>query len=117
MLLLIPAVGLIWHRGGKYVLPAAYGITMCLGLFGLFFHSQGHILQSLVELFSVWSNDLQTGAAIKAEHPPLIAPLAFVGLGTIGLLFSVETPVEIYEAWHRNKSGSQARQLNNESLL
>ncbi len=87
MLIVIPFATWLWGRGGSKVLLGCYCLTMCLGVFGLIVHSEGHLLQRLGEIFSVWSSTLQDGAAIKAHHPPLLAPAAFAGLGAIGLLF------------------------------
>jgi hypothetical protein len=92
MLALIPLCAFLWHRGGKSVLMATYGAAMMLGLLGLIFHSEGHLLERLLELLSVWTLDLQTSGGLVVEHPPLLAPLAFVGLGFIGLLFCVSLP-------------------------
>jgi hypothetical protein len=54
-------------------------------------------MQRLIEVFSVWSSPLQAGATIKALHPPLLAPAAFIGLGSIGLLFSANEKPDIRE--------------------
>jgi hypothetical protein len=95
MLMAIPAATLRWHRGGKIVLLGCYCLTACLGVVGLVFHSEGHLIQRLVEVFSVWWSTLQTGATIKALYPPLLAPAAFMGLGFIGLLLSVTEKPEV----------------------
>lgn len=87
MLIVIPLATWLWDGGGKRVLWACYCLTMCLGILGLVVHSEGHLIQRLSEIFSVWSSTLQDGAALKAHHPPLLAPAAFAGLGAIGLLF------------------------------
>src|SRR5271163_2627550 len=87
MLMVIPIATLLWDRGGNSVLVGCYCLTACLGILGLIFHSEGHLVQRLIEVFSVWSSTLQTGAAVKALHPPLLAPAAFMGLGSVGLLF------------------------------
>ena len=89
-LLVIPPATLLWDRGGKIVLMGCYCLTVCLGFLGFVFHSEGQMIQRLTELFIVWSSTPQTGAAVKALHPPVLAPLAFMGLGSIGLLFSAD---------------------------
>jgi len=91
MLVLIPLAGLLWHRGGKKFLIVAYALTMCLGLLGLVFHSEGHLLQRLEEMFVVWTSSPQTGASVKVLAPPLLAPCAFLGLGSIGILFCMQS--------------------------
>jgi hypothetical protein len=97
MLVVIPLATWLWGRGGKKVLCGCYCLTMCLGLLGLVFHSEGHFIQRLSEIFSVWLSTLQDGAAIKAHHPPLLAPAAFAGLGAIGLLFCLEKKSDLPE--------------------
>jgi hypothetical protein len=97
MLVVIPIATHFWDRGGKKVLVGSYCLTACLGILGLVFHSEGHFMQRLFEVFSVWWSTLQTGAAIKAPHPPLLAPAALMGLGSIGLLFSVNEKPNIRE--------------------
>jgi len=95
MLMVIPTASVLWERGGKSTLLGCYCLTVCLGVLGLYFHSEGHLLPRLIELFTVWSSNLQTGAAIKALHPPLLAPAAFIGLGSIGFLFCISENQDI----------------------
>jgi len=97
MLVVIPVATLFWDRGGKSIIFCCYCLTACIGILGLIFHSEGHLLQRLMEVFSVWSSSLKTGAAIKALHPPLLAPAAFIGLAFIGILFCVSEKTDIYE--------------------
>jgi len=97
MLMVIPIATLLWDRGGNSVLVGCYCLTACLGILGLIFHSEGHLVQRLIEVFSVWSSTLQTGAAVKALHPPLLAPAAFMGLGSVGLLFLAKEKLDIRE--------------------
>jgi hypothetical protein len=90
MLVLIPLAGMLWERGGRHVLIATYLVCMLLGLLGLFFHAEGHLLQRLGEIFSVLTTSPEVGSSVKALHPPLLAPGAFCGLGLIGLIFCVQ---------------------------
>jgi hypothetical protein len=43
-----------------------------------------------MEMMQVWLIPPDMGAQIISHHPPILAPLAFVGLGLIGLLFCFE---------------------------
>jgi hypothetical protein len=92
MLVVIPLSAMIWRKGGKSLLMASYGLAIVLGLVGMIFHSEGHFLERVNELLLVWMSDLKTGAAVVGNHPPLLAPSAFVGLGFIGLLFCMSSP-------------------------
>jgi cytochrome bd-type quinol oxidase subunit 2 len=89
MMVAIPVATFLWDKGGKKALLGLYFVTSCLGAVGLFFHAEGHLWPRLIELFTVWTSSLQTGAAIKANHPPLLAPAAFMGLGLIGALLAL----------------------------
>lgn len=93
MLVVIPVVSWLASIGARRTLMGCYVLTMCLGVFGLIVHSDGHLFERLNELVSVWTSSLQAGAEIKAHHPPLLAPAAFTGLGLIGLLFCVNEKV------------------------
>lgn len=87
MIYLIPIAGIFWHKGGKQILVCAYFLTMIMGALGLYFHSEGHLIQRLMELTRVWLIPPHQGAEIAAHYPPVLAPLAFIGLGSIGLIF------------------------------
>ena len=89
MLAAIPLLNWMSSTFTRRALLGCYLIALCLGLFGLIVHSEGHLLERLNELVAVWTSSLQAGAEIKAHHPPLLAPLAFTGLGLIGVLFCV----------------------------
>lgn len=91
MLAIIITSAMFWRKFGKILLPIANCFTAAVGLLGIYFHSDGHLLDRLLETLSVWTSSVQAGAAIQADHPPLLAPLAFVGLGFIGLLFCADS--------------------------
>jgi hypothetical protein len=87
MLLAIPLGTVFWRYGGSKVLVGRYFLTACLGVLGLALHSEGHLMQRLIEVLSLWWSSVQSGSEIEAHHPPLLAPAAFMGLGFIGILF------------------------------
>jgi hypothetical protein len=97
MLIVIPVATLLWDRGGRRALIVCYLLAACLGLLGVLFHSEGQLIPRLIEVFSVWWSPLHTGASIKALHPPLLAPAAFMGLASIGLLFCISEKGDIGE--------------------
>lgn len=90
MIFVIPVAGIFWKKGGKQVSIAAYCLTMGLGMTGVYFHSEGHPIERLMDVMRVWVIPPELGAQIISHHPPVLAPLAFVGLGLIGLLFCFE---------------------------
>jgi hypothetical protein len=97
MLATIPLGTWFWHRGGDKALLLGYSLTACLGILGLVFHSQGRFTQRLLEVLSIWVSTVQAGAVIEAHHPPLLAPAAFIGLGLIGILFSLSRKTDSRE--------------------
>jgi len=97
MIYLIPVAGIFWHKEGKMLLIGAFCLTMVLGMIGVYFHSDGHLIEHLMELMRVWIIPPKEGAEIAAHYPPILAPLAFVGLGAIGLLFCLDSPLILSE--------------------
>ena len=97
MLSIILISAIFWRQFGKLLLPISYCFTVAVGLLGVYFHSEGHLVDRLLETLSVWTLNVPTGASIQTDHPPLLAPLAFVGLGSIGLLFSADTNLFLRE--------------------
>src|SRR5258707_1582944 len=75
-----------WHRGERQVLQVGFAVAFLIGLLGLWFHSDGHPLSGAVQVLAAWT--LRPGAmgGIKLGSPPVLAPLAFVGLGSMGVL-------------------------------
>ncbi|MBS1954237.1 MAG: hypothetical protein JST89_08625 [Cyanobacteria bacterium SZAS-4] len=90
MIYLIPIAGIFWRNGGKQILFCAYFLTIALGATGVYFHSEGHLIWRFMELTRVWLIPPSQGAEIAAHYPPVLAPLSFMGLGLIGMLFCFE---------------------------
>ena len=82
MLLLGPLSLWLFEKGGKYVLLVGYLLSMLVGTVGIWLHSEGKLLPRLEELLGAW----QQFDPHAHHHPPVLAPLAFLGLGTIGSL-------------------------------
>lgn len=97
MVMAIPLATWRWHQGGRSTLLLLNGAAVSLGLIGLYLHSDGHISRRLSEVFSVWTLALNTSAAITTEHPPLLAPLALVGLALIGTIFCAEFDLSLIQ--------------------
>ena len=76
-----------WSRGGRKVLGALFAIAIAVGLLGAWFHSDGRPGGTLVRVARAWALPPGKDGGIKAgSAPPLLAPLAFCGLGLLGLL-------------------------------
>jgi hypothetical protein len=76
----------IWDRGGHKVLAALFAIGVLVGLAGLWFHTDGHVVQGLTRVVGIWKFPPGSNGGIKHDPPPALAPLSFCGLGAIGFL-------------------------------
>jgi len=86
-MLVLSAVALIrWYRGGRQVLLAGFAAAFLVGLLGLWFHSKGHPISGVLQVLGAWALRPGDSGGIKMGEPPVLAPLAFVGLGSIGVL-------------------------------
>jgi len=75
-----------WHRGGRQVLLVGFGVAFLIGILGLWFHSEGHPISGMLQVLAAWALRPGDNGGIKAGAPPVLAPLAFVGLGSMGVL-------------------------------
>src|SRR5260370_22356691 len=76
-----------WDVGGRRVLAVLFGVGIAVGLLGFWFHTGGHVVTGLRDVLAAWRVPLGQDGGIKiGSKPPALAPLAFCGLGTLGLL-------------------------------
>jgi hypothetical protein len=75
-----------WHRGGRQVLLVGFAAAFLIGLLGLWFHSEGHPVSGVFQVLAAWALRPGDAGGIKRGVPPVLAPLAFVGLGSMGVL-------------------------------
>jgi hypothetical protein len=86
--LVIGLVALLrWDRGGRRALAILFGAGVAVGLLGVWFHTGGHVLSGLRGVLLAWGIPPGQDGGIKmGSRPPVLAPLAFCGLGALGLL-------------------------------
>ena len=74
---------LLWGRRGRrsLFLRLPRGSASVLGLLGFWLHNQDHLLDNLATVLDAW-----TQLEHHANTPPTLAPLAFCGLGVLGML-------------------------------
>jgi len=86
--LLVGTIALLrWNAGGRRVLVGLFGLGIVVGLLGFWFHTEGHPISGLREVIGAWRIPVGQDGGIKiGSKPPALAPLAFCGLGTVGLL-------------------------------
>jgi hypothetical protein len=105
MLIVIPIGLYMWGRSGRKILLTCFALSAVVGIAGFVFHMKEnpagavqHTISVLQQPPAVSNNDRVTGNIPKAppkrgQHwPPLLAPLAFAGLGLIGMVCCTKLP-------------------------
>ena len=90
MLLCVPLATALFNRGGKKLLLALYALGAFLGLFGVWLHAHKHLFARLAEVMAVWQHLVNKIDPSVPFHPPVLAPLAFMGLASLGLVVTLE---------------------------
>ena len=76
-----------WSSWGRAALGALFALGVAVGAAGFWFHTGGHLLTGLGDLLHAWRIPLgQDGGIKQGSQPPALAPLAFCGLGALGML-------------------------------
>lgn len=79
-----------WDTGGRPALGAVFALGILVGLLGFWFHTDGNLVGGLRDVLGAWRIPLGKDGGIKiGSRPPALAPFAFCGLGTLGLLVCV----------------------------
>jgi hypothetical protein len=91
-------VGLLtWERGGRRLLFWAFALGLVIGPVGFWYHNGGHPVRGVEQALAAWrkpvgdssGEDKAFESGAEGEHasaPPTLAPLAFAGLGMLGML-------------------------------
>jgi hypothetical protein len=88
LMLIAGIIGLYkWNSWGRRVLQVGFSLALIVGTLGAWFHGGNDHVGSVVRVLTAWRVPLGTNGGVKVgSTPPELAPLAFVGLGLIGLL-------------------------------
>jgi hypothetical protein len=77
---------LFWNKSARRVLLPLFLLALIVGSLGFYFHNHGHLKKVIVTSVNAW-----TDPKMKHSHaPPPLAPLAFAGLGAIGVFASLK---------------------------
>ncbi len=81
----------LWHRGGRIVLLWGFSIALIIGVVGFWMHNQGRPIEGAQRILAAWSQPIEkpeseSGGKAALDEPPVLAPLAFFGLGLLGML-------------------------------
>jgi hypothetical protein len=88
LMLIAGGLGLYhWNSWGRRVLQVGFSLCLIVGALGTWFHSKGDPVGNFRRVITAWFVPIGTNGGVKTgSAPPEMAPLAFVGLGLIGLL-------------------------------
>ena len=70
-----------WGPASRAVLSWFYALGLAVGSAGIWLHADGAIISSIVHILSAWFQRFH-----HAEAPPVLAPVAFCGIGLLGLI-------------------------------
>ena len=92
--LLLGSIALLrWDAGGRRLLAVLFGAGVLVGLLGFWFHTGGHVATGLRDVLGAWRIPPGQNGGIKiGSRPPALAPLAFCGIGTLGMLACIAWP-------------------------
>jgi hypothetical protein len=88
LMLIAGVVGLYkWNSWGRRVLQIGFSVALIVGALGVWFHSKGDLVGNFRRVLTAWVVPVGANGGVKiGSTPPELAPLAFIGLGLIGLL-------------------------------
>jgi hypothetical protein len=88
LMLVAGIVGLYrWDSWGRRVLQVGFSLCLIVGALGTWFHSQKDPIGNFRRVVTAWTVPIGTNGGVKTgSTPPEMAPLAFIGLGLMGLL-------------------------------
>jgi hypothetical protein len=71
-----------WSKLARLLLLPLFLLAFLIGGMGFYFHNQGHVSEVLETSVTAWTDPKLT----HSDGPPQFAPLAFAGLGALGVL-------------------------------
>lgn len=92
-LVLLPIGIVMLRKLGRQLLTLIFAALIVTGCLGFYFHSQGKPVERMTRLFqTVMQPPGHLQPSDDDSAPPILAPLALVGLGAIGILASLLYP-------------------------
>jgi hypothetical protein len=82
---------IFWNKTTRRIMIALFFLAFIIGNMGFYFHNHGNIKKVMKTSINAWTDPEMT----HSEGPPQTAPLAFAGLGVIGILASLKRFSEI----------------------
>ena len=81
MVVVCPACLAVWRGAGRPGMFAASAAGLAVGGIGFWLHNRGHVWPDVTETVRAW-----TTFEHHSDAPPTLAPLAFAGLGVLGMV-------------------------------
>lgn len=76
-----------WESWGAKVMGIGFALSFVVGALGVWFHGGDHLVGNLLRVLTAWMIPLGTNGGVKvSSEPPIMAPLAFIGVGLLGVL-------------------------------
>ena len=80
----------LWQRGGRKALLCGFAAGVLVGILGFWFHSKGQPIVALSQVIKVIG--MPPGRIVTDDiGPPVLAPLALIGLGMLGVVICSAT--------------------------
>jgi hypothetical protein len=76
----------IWNKTTRLIMLPLFALAFIVGGMGFYFHNDGNLKEVLKTSVNAWTD---SGMNLP-DGPPQMAPLAFAGLGLIGVLASLK---------------------------
>ncbi|MDQ2798118.1 MAG: hypothetical protein M3Y13_00565 [Armatimonadota bacterium] len=81
VMVVVGAISLaFWESWGRTVMLWLFGAGVIVGLLGFWLHNMGHPFDGIGTMLSAWAGQHPD----PTSRPPVLAPLAFAGLGALG---------------------------------
>jgi lipid-A-disaccharide synthase-like uncharacterized protein len=77
---------MFWGKVPRLVMPVLFSLALVVGGMGFYFHNHGDFIKVIKTSVTAWTDPNME----HSDAPPQLAPLAFAGLGVIGILASLK---------------------------
>ena len=75
-----------WNGRTRRIMIVLFALALFIGGTGFYLHNRGRLTKVVTTSWDAWIDSNMN----HSDAPPQLAPLAFVGLGTIGILASLD---------------------------
>jgi hypothetical protein len=80
------AAFVFWNKTTRLIMLPLFFLALIIGGMGFYFHNNGDFREVIKTSITAWTD----GTMNHSDGPPQVAPLAFAGLGALGILSSLK---------------------------